>query len=395
MPENIYYLKNKVQEYEWGSKTMMSALVDNPDGKRFAELWIGVHPKAPSTVSENGKDIRLDRLIQANPDFMLGRSAAKFQNKLPFLMKLLSVENPLSVQVHPDKEQAQAGFARESGLPLDSPERNYRDANQKPETICALSDFILLCGFRKPGEIYDLFKMTVHRNLKEELEFLKKRDIKGFFRTLLDFDRVRRKVLLSEFTASVSSRIGLQNEAFPLSLEFIERYPDDITALMPLMLNLVKLEPGMALNIPVGRLHTYISGLGIELMADSDNVVRVGLTSKHIDIQEVMNIAVFETDVIVPFKPERDRNGVAVYETGADEFILAEIKVGQTPFVSSRERDTEILFCVDGSLQISFGDAPSYDVKRGGSIMIPSGAGSYRLYGDASVFRASVPATGL
>ena len=395
MPENIYYLKNKIQEYEWGSKTMMSGLVDNPDAKRFAELWMGVHPKAPSMVLENGKDIPLDQLIETHPDFMLGRSAAKFQNKLPFLMKLLAVENPLSVQVHPDKEQAQTGFARESRLSFDSPERNYRDINHKPETICALSDFTLLCGFRKPGEIYDLFKMTLQRSLKEEIELLKKRDIKGFFRALLDFDKVRRKVILSDFSASASSRIGMQNEAFPLSMELIERYPGDITALIPLMLNLIKLEPGMALNIPSGRLHAYISGLGIELMADSDNVVRAGLTPKHIDLQELMNIAVFEPDTMIPFKPERNPAGLALYETGADEFLLAEIEVGQIPFVSPQERETEILFCVDGNLQISFKDGSPYNVKKGESVIVPCGAGSYSLSGKASVFSASVPARDL
>ena len=395
MSEKIYYLKNKVQEYEWGSKTMMSAFVDNPDGKNLAELWIGVHPKAPSIVSENGKEVTLDQLIQADPDFMLGRNAAKFQNKLPFLMKLLAVENPLSVQAHPNKEQAQAGFARENGLPLDSPERNYRDANQKPETICALSDFTLLCGFRKPGEIYDLFKMTVHRNLKEEIELLKKRNIKDFFRALLDFDKVRRKVLLSEFTASASSRIGMQDEAFPLSMELIEKYPGDVTALMPLMLNLIKLKPGMALNIPTGCLHTYINGLGIEVMANSDNVVRAGLTPKHIDLQELMNIAVFEPNTAIPYKPERNSDGLAVYETGASEFALAEIEVGQTPFVSAKERGADILLCVDGSLQITFGESPPRDIKQGESVIAPSGAGSYRLSGKASVFRASLVTTDL
>ena len=393
--KNIYYLKNKVQEYEWGSKTMMSAFVDNPDGNRLAELWIGTHPKAPSLVSENGKEITLGQLIQANPDFMLGPSASRFQNGLPFLMKIVSVENPLSIQVHPNEEQAKSGFARESALPLDSPERNYRDANQKSEIICALSDFTLLCGFRKPGEIYDLFKMTVHRGLKEEIELLKKRNIKDFFHTLLNFDRVRRKVLLSEFVASASSRIGMQDEAFPLCMELIDKYPGDVTALMPLMLNLIKLKPGEALNITTGCLHTYINGLGIELMTNSDNVVRAGLTSKHIDLQELMNITAFEPDITIPYRPERNSNGLAAYETDASEFTLAEIEVGQTPFVSPQERGADILLCVDGSLQITFLEGSPSDIKQGESVIVPSGAGSYRLSGKASVFKASVYAANL
>ncbi|MDR3238383.1 MAG: mannose-6-phosphate isomerase, class I [Spirochaetia bacterium] len=389
MSANFYRLKNNVQEYPWGSKTMMAGLADNKDDKIQAELWIGAHPKSPSIIAETGTP--LDEFIEKNPGLILGKDAGKFENKLPFLMKLIAVGSPLSVQVHPNKEQAAAGFARENAalLPIDSPQRNYRDPNHKPETICALSEFTLLCGFRKPGEIYDLFKMLLLRSLRDEIELLKKRDIRGFFQNLINSDKSRQKLIVSDFTASASSRIGLQSEAFPLCMELLSANKDDITALMPLMLNIIKLESGEALNIPSGRLHTYISGLGIELMANSDNVIRGGLTSKHVDIPELMNITVFEPSAMVPFRPETKQDGLAVYETSAEEFTLSEVKTADNIFNAKKEHGLEILFCTGGVSTIDFGGAKD-EIKQGDSLLIPASSAGYSLSGNGRIFIASL-----
>lgn len=394
---NFYRLKNTVRDYDWGSKSMMSHMlgIENPEKKTIAEIWLGAHPLSPSAVIDGSEEITLDKFIEKNPETVLGqKTVEKFNSTLPFLMKILAVEKPLSIQVHPDKIQALKGYERENaeGLAIDSPLRCYRDLNHKPETICALTPFTILCGFRKAGEIYEIFKLATPVNLRSELELLKQRDIRGFVERLLKFDKIRAKLLLNEFKAAASSRMSTRSEAFPLCMELLSLFPNDVSALMPALLHIVTLEPGMALNIPSGELHAYISGLGIELMASSDNVIRCGLTTKAVNIPEFLNIAKFESAEFTPVAPVSASAGISIYESGAEEFLLTEIKPEGSALVTPEKTvSAKILFCVEGEAELNFADNVSCALKSGESLLIPANAPSYSVSGECRVFAASVP----
>jgi len=234
----IYKLQNQIKNYDWGSAKLIPDLLglkDNDPNKPCAEMWMGTHPSAPSRVIESGVSLK------------------EISGELPFLLKLIAVEKPLSIQVHPDKEQAAEGFKRENdaGIPIDSPLRNYKDQNEKNELICAITPFSLIAGFMEPNKIYASLGGDTFRE---------------------QWDLVRK-------------------------LESL--YPQDAGAFSPLFLNVINLQPGQGLFLPAGTPHAYISGFGVEIMTNSDNVIRGGLTSKHIDSDELKKISKH-----VPFVPQ-------------------------------------------------------------------------------------------
>ena len=276
--KNIYFLKNIVQEYAWGSPTLIPGLMGygNSEKKPQAEMWIGAHPKAPSLVIDDGKTVPLSRFISESPEEILGSDAAKrFDNSLPFLLKILAAQSPLSIQVHPNLQQARDGFARENstGIPLDSPERNYRDANHKPETVCALTPFQALNGFREPSEAADLLKISAGTSLENEIKLLERGDIKSFYTRIMTMDSEERNRLLSEFITS-AGELQHENGIFRWCMKLHNDFPGDIGILSPVILNLVRLEPGLSMNLAAGQLHAYLQGLAVEIMANSDNVIR-------------------------------------------------------------------------------------------------------------------------
>jgi mannose-6-phosphate isomerase len=291
----IYKLQNKIKHYEWGSKDLIPAFlgVKNTEGLPCAELWMGTHGAGPSLAE--GVSLR---------------EAAG--GELPFLFKILAVEKPLSIQAHPDKTQAENGFLRENkaGLALDDPKRNYRDSNHKPEIIRALTPFTLMAGFREPDEILASFKtfQAAAPELKEAfsplinaLEITHGEALKSFLGALFKLPEQKRKEICSFIDKNTlpGDNKTISPRQWSLMQSFSAQYPCDASVLSPLYLNLLQLQPGQAIFVPAGVLHAYISGFGIELMSNSDNVLRGGLTPKHIDIDELMNILVF-----FPFMPE-------------------------------------------------------------------------------------------
>jgi len=402
MPLNkISLLKNPIQEYAWGSKTAIQALIGEPAsiGKPMAELWMGAHPKASSQVLVNGQWQSLDQVIKKNPESILGRSTAeKFSNQLPFLFKVLAAERPLSIQVHPTIKQAQEGFAKENdlGIPLDAPNRNYKDANHKPEILCALTPFQGLKGFRTIDEILRLMDQLSLTVLSDELELLRKETdslgLKRFFSALMSMDRVRQAEVTGEAVRS-AERIANQDPAFQWIMELNKEYPGDIGILSPVILNLVTLEPGEAIYLPAGELHAYLDGLGIELMANSDNVLRGGLTPKHIDVLELLNVVNFESGPVQ--KVTTTNNGLCqtFYDAHAEEFLLSIISVNDgKSFTSSDNRSVEILICTDGEADIKdLGKDEVLSAVRGQSLIIPSETSQYHISGNATLYVATVP----
>jgi mannose-6-phosphate isomerase len=394
--QNLYYLKNTAQEYPWGSTTMIPRLLGQPEDtlKRQAELWIGAHPKAPSVTEMNGKSVSIIELIDSDPEYILGKDRAlRFGGRLPFLLKVLAAESPLSIQVHPDLAAAKEGYERENraGLDIESPERNYRDANHKPETICALTPFSALNGFRSPSEMAALLGAATGNLLRKELRLLDTGELKAFYKAIMMMDDAGKKTLFDESMKRLES-LKTADKAFDWCLKLGRHYPRDIGFLAPLMLNLVTLEPGQAMNLPAGRLHSYLHGLGIEIMANSDNVIRGGLTAKHMDIPELLRTVVFNSESSSIQNPATAPQGERIFSTMAAEFSLSEIRLeGDRRWSSADRRSAEILLCLEGSSLIGFNGAGSHPFRRGDCALIPSAAPAYIISGESRIFRASVP----
>ncbi|MDR1710834.1 MAG: mannose-6-phosphate isomerase, class I [Propionibacteriaceae bacterium] len=273
----MYLLENVVQPYSWGSTDAIPDLLGRPDtGEPQAELWIGAHPLAPSRVDGVG----LDAFLAAHPEAADGKG-------LPLLLKVLSAAAPLSLQVHPTLEQAQAGFAAENaaGIPLDDPARSYKDANHKPELIVALTPFSALAGFRELDESAAEIAALAGQPLPAD-------DVKAAVLWLLTEPAAR------EFAAAVVAGAAAHPELPGAdTVNYIAGfYPDDPGVVVALLLNRVDMPPGGAIFLDAGTVHAYLQGTGIEVMATSDNVLRAGLTGKHIDVAELARIANFEPD---------------------------------------------------------------------------------------------------
>ncbi len=397
---DIRLLENCIQDYDWGSATAFTELlgIDNPKGRPQAELWMGAHPKAPSRVVLPSGRERLDVLIDQYPQELLGSAAAgKFDGRLPFLFKVLAAARPLSLQVHPDAEAARKGFARENRLKIDvgAPQRNYRDASHKPECLCALTPFWAMSGFRHPSEILDGLRGLCPRTLAEELErFRDECDAGGLRRLFAGLMRLapqRRPAVIAE---ALSNADQLNETARDWIHELSRHCPTDVGVLAPVLLNVFRLEPGQALYMPAGILHTYLDGTGIEIMANSDNVVRGGLTSKHVDIDELLellNFDIYGYQIVESYYLSRCES---LYATPAEEFALSTIRLcAPECFESPEERSIEILLCTEGKATLvrSAGKGPPVKLVKGASALVPAAAGRYRIGGEATLFKATVP----
>jgi mannose-6-phosphate isomerase len=389
-------LQNQVQEYAWGSRTAIPELLGRPSPAPTpqAELWMGAHPKAPSLALTADGPVPLPELIRADPAGILGAEVAeRFAGQLPFLFKVLAAAEPLSIQVHPDSEQAQEGFRRENeqGLDLEDPRRNYRDANHKPEIICALTPFLALVGFRPPQEVLRLLGSAGISELAE----LAARGLRPLFSGLLGLEQAARVEVVGRALAWARGP-GVEPADRPLAewiLRLQEHRPGDPGVLAPLLLNLLRLEPGQAQFLGAGVPHAYLGGVGIELMANSDNVIRGGLTPKHVDVPELLRVLRFEGAAPRLVESRVTSPGERLYPTPAAEFLLAQLTVTESrPHRSAARSSVEILICLEGSVQASCPAAgPALVLERGQSLLVPAALPSYELRGEGRLFRASVP----
>jgi len=398
MQPTVFVLDNPIQNYAWGSRTAISELLGRPtpSSRPEAELWIGAHPKAPSRVLEPAGLGNLEQVIAGDPVSLLGREVCdRFGNELPFLFKVLAAAAPLSIQAHPDQEQARRGWARENseGVPRDAPQRNYRDANHKPELLCALVPFVALKGFRAHEEIARRLGPVVQPELSPELGRLARERSAPALRALL----ARLLTLEPEERASILRRAASDAERGREGLEWewvarlLQAYPDDAGVLAPLYLNLLTLAPGEALFLPAGELHAYLEGSALEIMANSDNVLRGGLTPKHVDVPELLATLVFEPRPPEVLLAERSGPGERVYRTPAREFELALVEVAAgRPFRSSVGRGVEILLGLAGDVLVEAGTL-TRSLRRGQTVLVPASLPGYVLKGAGSLARARVP----
>lgn len=392
-------LENPIKNYAWGSHSAISELVGGrtPSLEPEAELWMGAHPNAPSLVLPARESLLT--LIQREPERTLGASiCAEYGAELPFLLKVLAADAPLSLQAHPTIEQARAGFEREQarGIALDAAERNYKDRNHKPELICALTPFEALCGFRSVAQTLDLLRQLDAPSLRPLLAEWERapseQGLAQFTRGLLHESAAQRAAWARE-TLTRASALGAKPGPFQREFQWAarlgQRYPDDAGIVTALLLNLVHLAPGEALYLRAGNLHAYLHGVGIELMANSDNVLRGGLTPKHVDARELLGVLDFRAGSVEILRG-REQGQVRIYDTPAREFELQRFDIAPTcPTQIADRRGPEILFCERGELSVRSG-VEQLALRAGDAIFIAAAEPAYTLSGSGRLFRAGV-----
>jgi len=398
--KTICFLENAVQEYAWGSYTAIAKLLDesSPSDVPQAELWMGAHPKAPSRVRYDGKTVSLQKIIKDKPKDILGETVAdKFKNKLPYLLKVLAAARPLSVQAHPNIAKAKEGFKRENeqGIFINAPNRNYKDANHKPECICALTTFWALNGFRKIIDIISFLEKICPQGLGNMLDELRNRpDSKGlkiFFKALMTLSQ-KEKIQVIDEAANNAQKLEKKDPAFEWIIKLYKEYQEDIGVISPAFLNLICLKPDQAMFLFAGELHSYLDGLGIELMANSDNVLRGGLTPKHVDVPELTKVVNFEERNIKILQCQEENINECIYTSRAEEFILSVISVdSKKNYTSTAVRSAEILLCTDGQATITdFDNNENISLKKGKSVIVPASVRVYNIQGKAVFYKASV-----
>lgn len=394
-------LANTVRPYAWGSTTALPKLLGTePTGEPQAELWMGAHPGAPSRVERGDGPRPLTEVIAADPERELGTSSVTaFGPSLPFLFKVLAVGSPLSLQVHPDPDQARRGHAAEeaAGVPLDAPHRTYKDTHHKPELICALTEFEGLCGFRHPDESATLFAALDIDGLKPYVDLLRAHPAGAALRqvltAVLSGDREAVAGTVTEAVAAaerLAAEPGPYRAAYAACAAAAHHHPGDPGFLAALLLNHVTLQPGEALYLGAGVPHAYLGGLGVELMANSDNVLRCGFTPKHVDVPELLRVVRFEPGEPGVLRPEAGADGSEVYSTPAREFQLSRhvlapgARSGALPAGAP-----QIVLCTSGSLRLIDDEGTELVLEKGESVFVPA-TGTLRPSGDGTLFRATV-----
>jgi mannose-6-phosphate isomerase len=399
-------ITNTPRPYAWGSTTAIAQLLGRESsGAPEAELWLGAHPGSPSVIidpSRTGGATDLAAWIAADPQTTLGAYAAS--GRLPFLLKILAAASPLSLQAHPTAEQARLGFERENdlGVPLDAPHRNYKDAFPKPELIYALSPtFEALCGFRPLAEVRALLSALIDASLALEdpqpqpledlLESLSGSDVAlpETFEWLIG-NRTGVATLVSLVTTLAERGIGGYDAEMATVTALAEEYPGDPGIVISLLLNRVTLAAGEALYLPAGNIHAYLHGLGVELMASSDNVLRGGLTPKHIDVPELLDVLDFTPGSVPYLEPSSPSAGIAEFTPGVPDFRLLRVD-GMFLDASVALTGPAIAICTAGEVSI-VGGASSASVVRGESVYITPDEGALRFTGSGTLFVATTGA---
>jgi len=365
-------ITNTPRDYAWGAPGAISELFgDAPTTAPEAELWLGAHPGSPSRVVDS---------TQTLVDVIEGR--------LPFLLKVLAAGSPLSLQAHPTMEQAAEGFARENaaGIPLDAPHRNYRDAFHKPEIIYALSDnFEALCGFRDLADLRAELELLRERGGAPVAAWIEKLD--GSLRDVFEW-LISRGPGVEELVAVLSSLADDSTPALETVGRLAAEYPGDPGIAISMMLNRVTLQRGEVLYLPAGNIHAYLEGVGIELMAASDNVLRGGLTPKHVDVEQLLEVLDF-TPLPVPFLAASESSpGVQVFAPDIPDFVLTVVTLdASTPTALVEPAGAFIALSTSGSVALTQGENAS--TLAPGQALYSDESGGVTLEGAGQVFIAS------
>ncbi len=377
-----------IQPYAWGDQSTIAELIGaEPTGEPQAELWMGAHPRGAARLPDGRT---LDAAIAADPPKLLGAEVAERFAGLPFLFKVLAIGDALSIQTHPTLEQAEAGFERENeaGVPLDAPERVYRDANHKPELIVAFTAFEALCGFRPLEETVNFLDQIGLGSpsggddvpLVKFVDLIADGELDVVVRWALTLDAEQATTLVASIVDGVTQSLDLEllDSEFVWAAQAVKRLgearPDDPGVAVAVLLNHLWLEPGEAVFLDAGNLHGYLAGVGIELMANSDNVVRGGLTPKHIDVEELCAITAFEP-IAPPVQRRADQR--QTYESPVPEFELTRFDLAD---------ESEVFELVDGPSILLVTDG--HGIIRCGEELVDLGKGAVAFSGASEVDRS-------
>lgn len=396
----VFALEGKVQHYQWGGFTYLPALLSKENARQqpFAEYWLGAHVQAPAVIT-GGSD--LHRLLADNPSLLGAAVAARF-GQLPYLLKILDVKDMLSIQLHPTRPEAVKGFAAENaaGIPLSASHRNYKDDNHKPEVMAALGDFYLLHGFRPVASLKQVLQAEPALNFL--LPVFGEGDYQRLYGTVMEMPQAmvndHLQPLLNRiiplYQAGVLSKHDPGFWAARAALTFNQGSTVDRGIFSVYLLNLVHLKKGEGIFQDAGILHAYLEGQNVELMANSDNVLRGGLTPKHIDVPELMKHVRFEPVVPAPLAPKALNSHESAYETPAPDFELRAIRLGKEDAYRIESSTTDILIVLHGDLVAKEDELPGIECSRGDGLVMLAGARLQLQSAEgALVFRATVPTT--
>ncbi len=397
LDNNIFRIEGVVQHYDWGGKSFIPNLISekNPANITYAEYWLGAHLKAPSLVKVQQKNIPLDVFLN---EYLSKDSEPNF-GTLPYLFKVLDVHKMLSIQVHPTKEAAKKGYELENnnGIPLTANHRNYKDQNHKPEIMVALSDFWLLHGFLERSKLI--------KNLQEtkELTFLLKTFLEkgylGLYKKVMEFSQEEVNNVLGPLMdrihpTFIANELEKSSPAYwaAKSMEHKELTSIDRGVFSIFFFNILKLSKGEAIFQDAGLPHAYLEGKNMELMANSDNVLRGGLTSKHIDVEELIRNTKFEETIPAILHGNQNKsNGEVVYKTTTKDFEMSKIELNSSTSHRSVSNSIEILIAMKGSATM-IENKNAFFIEKGQSFVIkPNTAYKIQTNSEAEIYKAGVP----
>jgi mannose-6-phosphate isomerase len=410
LPElnKIFRLEGKVQHYAWGGVVFLPKLlaIPNPEGRPFAEYWMGAHANASSELIRPGADpVALNEYIRMDPVGLLGNYTSMRFGRLPYLLKILDVKDMLSIQVHPSKKDAERAFLEENkrGIPLGAPDRNYKDDNHKPELMLALSEFWLLHGFKPVSRLMAIIREIPELNFLEPV--FERGGYQELYRLVMEMEPLKVNATLQPVLDRIlpAYREGLLSKdkehfwAARAALTFNETGRIDRGIFSVYLFNLVNLHPGEAIFQNAGLPHAYLEGQNVEIMANSDNVLRGGLTPKHIDVPELLKHVRFEATeprVIYGEKNPEDKSmgSVSLFRTPAPDFELSRIVLREMETLMLDARSTELFFVLEGEVLAEEVGRHGFECTKGHAFAAFDG-GRVGLHATANsiLFRAAVP----
>ncbi|MCG7502967.1 mannose-6-phosphate isomerase, class I [Tenacibaculum sp. Mcav3-52] len=398
---NLLALTGQIQNYDWGGDNYITKLLKRKnDGKKIAEYWLGAHRKAPSIIKTSVGNQTLDNFLKRNLKKCLGKRVARKYGRLPFLFKVLDVKKTLSIQVHPSKKNAEKGFKEENilGIPLTAPYRNYKDDNHKPEIMVALSEFWLLHGFLPKSKLITRLEETPE--FKKLVNIFKEEGYFGLYKNVMEKSNEEvyeiLKPLIDRITPLYKNKKLDKNSPDFWAAKVVDESTNnkklDRGIFSIYFFNIMKLNKGEAVFQKEGVPHAYLEGQNIELMANSDNVLRGGLTKKHVDVAELLKNIVFEeTNPEVLYGCLKKDNLERVYETEAKDFELSKINIGESQVYKAKSRSVEILIVIDGEIEI-VETKSVLNLKKGQSALLKAGS-IYKITSKkkATIYKAKVP----
>jgi mannose-6-phosphate isomerase len=403
-------LRGALRTYAWGSHTAIAEFTGRPSPTPHpeAELWLGAHPGDPAWLGDHGQGRSLLDTITADPEGQLGAATrSRFGDALPFLAKVLAADEPLSLQAHPSAAQAAEGFAREDrqGIPISAPTRNYRDRSHKPELLVALGHFEALAGFRPVARSVAFLKALAVADLDPYVNLLAGQadadGLRALFTTWITAPQADLDVLVPAVLDGAVNYLRSGATEFAVeaktTLQLGELYPGDAGVLASMLLNRITLSQGQGIYLPAGNLHAYLHGVGFEVMANSDNVLRGGLTPKHVDVPELLRVLDFTPTDESMLIPRTLSEGIElVYETPAPEFAVSVLRLdgrelGHQIDAPARHDGPQVLLCTEGSVEVH-AKSSVLSLERGAAAWVAADDGPIRLVADqpATLFRATV-----